>query len=367
MADPRVANLARVIVDYSIAVKPGDTVAIQSSTLAEPLLKELYARILQAGGHPWMMTGLPGLDELFYKYASDEQIQFIHKPHAIISETYDCRISLIAESNTKALSGVSPEKTVLRQKATAPLLKTMLKRSAAKDFRWTVAPFPTNALAQDADMSLSDYEDFVYSACVPDMNDPVGYWQRFSKNQQRIVDWLNTKKDVHVVGPDTDLRLSIAGRHWENCDGHYNMPDGEVFTGPVEDSIEGHVYFSYPAIEMGREVTGIHLWFEKGRVVKATAEKNEEFLLQTIATDEGSHYVGEFAIGTNEGITQFTREILFDEKINGSFHMALGAGYPETGSHNDSGIHWDMVCDLRNGGEITMDGELMYKNGKFII
>jgi aminopeptidase len=282
-------------------------------------------------------------------------------------ETYDVRISIIADSNTRALSNIDPDKIVMREKAQTGIMKTFMRRSAAKELRWTVAPFPTNAFAQDAEMSLSEYEDFVYGACLPDINDPVGYWQNFSTRQEKIVDWLKGRKSVHVTGPETDLRLSIEGRTFVNCDGHFNMPDGEIFTGPVEDSIEGTVYFSYPAIYRGREVTGVRLWFEHGRVVRASADKNEDFLLRTLDTDAGSRFIGEFAIGTSKGITHFSREILFDEKIGGSFHMALGAGYPETGSKNESAIHWDMICDLRQGGEILVDGEPFYRNGDFII
>jgi aminopeptidase len=216
-------------------------------------------------------------------------------------------------------------------------------------------------------MSLSEYEDFVYGACLPDIDDPIGYWQSFSVRQQKIVDWLEGKKRIHVTGPETDLTLSIEGRKFVNCDGRNNMPDGEVFTGPVEDSMQGHVYFSYPAIYNDREVTGVRLWFENGKVIRASAEKNEQFLIKTLDTDEGARQVGEFAIGTNEGITKFTHQILFDEKINGSFHIALGTGFPETGSYNESSIHWDMVCDLRQGGQITVDNELLYKDGKFVI
>ena len=216
-------------------------------------------------------------------------------------------------------------------------------------------------------MSLSEYEDFVYGACMPDLDDPAGHWRRFSARQQRIVDWLQGRERVHVTGPETDLRLNIAGRTFINSDGKHNMPSGEVFTGPVEDSVEGHVCFSYPAIHQGREVTGVRLWFEKGKVVQTTAVKNEDFLLQTLDTDEGARYVGEFAIGTNKGITRFTRQILFDEKIGGSFHLALGAGYPETGSKNQSAIHWDMICDMRQGGEIRVDNELLFKDGEFAI
>jgi aminopeptidase len=247
------------------------------------------------------------------------------------------------------------------------IMQTYMKRAAMGELRWVSTLFPTQAYAQDAGMSLSDYEDIVYGACMPDMDDPAGHWRRFSAWQQKIVDWLKRKSEVHVIGPETDLRLSVAGRTFINSDGKHNMPSGEVFTGPVEDSVEGHVLFSYPAIYRGREVRGIRLQFEGGKVVGASAEANQELLLQTLDTDEGSRYVGEFAIGTNEGITQFTRQILFDEKINGSFHMALGSGYPETGSVNQSAIHWDMVCDMRQGGEIWVDGELLYKDGAFAI
>lgn len=314
-----------------------------------------------------MIVTLNETDELLFRYGSDEQLRHIPEPLKLITEKYDVRISIWGEENTKALSGVDPARMVIRHQARTELMKTFMRRSASGEFRWTVALFPTNAFAQDAEMSLSAYEDFVYGACLPDIEDPVGYWQRFSVRQQKIVDWLNGKEQVRIVGPETDLRLSIAGRLFINCDGRYNMPDGEVFTGPLEDSVEGHVYFSYPAIYEGREVSGIRLWFKDGQVVKASAEKNENFLLKMLDTDDGSRRVGEFAIGTNEGITRFTRQILFDEKINGSFHMALGAGYPETGSKNESAIHWDMICDLRSGGEIWVDNELLYKDGKFVI
>ncbi len=360
-------KLADLLVNYSVAVRPGDRVLIEGASLAEPLLKAVYARVLQAGGHPLMNAAPAGMEELLFRYASDEQLQYIHQPRKLITETYEVRISIGGENNTRSLTNVDPSKMVLREKAHTELMKIFMKRSAAGELRWTFALFPTNAYAQDAEMSLSEYEDFAYGACLPDMNDPVGYWRRFSEQQQKIVDWLKGKEQVHVIGPETDLLLSIAGRAFINCDGRYNMPDGEIFTGPVEDSIEGHAYFSYPAIEGGREVVGVRLRFEHGRVVKASAEKNEEFLLKTLDTDEGSRRVGEFAIGTNEGITRATRQILFDEKINGSFHMALGAGYPETGSKNESAVHWDLVSDLRHGGEIHVDGELLYKNGQFVI
>jgi aminopeptidase len=367
MQDVRLEKLADLLVNYSVKVREGDKVAIAGENIATPLINALYARVLQAGGHPLLAPRSTDTMELLYKYGSKEQIEFVHESQRIITEKYDVRITILGCENSKSLSRVPTEKSVWYDKSRSDLMKTMMRRSATGEFRWVVAPYPTAAMAQDAEMSLSDYEDFVYKACMPDLNDPVGYWMKVSKEQQRIVEWLKGKEKVHVIGKETDLHLNISGRDFINCNGKNNMPDGEVFTGPVENSANGQVYFSYPAIEAGREVTGIRLWFKDGKVIKATAEKNEEFLLKTLDTDEGSRYLGEFAIGTNEGIQQFTREILFDEKIGGSFHMALGAGYPETGSKNESAIHWDMVCDLRQGGEIWVDGQLLYRNGKFVI
>jgi aminopeptidase len=367
MSDIRVEKLADLMVNYSVAVKPGDKVVIQGDTTGEPLIKAVYAKVLQAGGHPLTLITIPGMEEMMYKLGNDEQLKHVPEPYKQVMSTYDARIYVLSEANTKSLSSVDPAKSVVRAQSRSELMKIMMKRSASGELRWVLGPYPTNASAQDAEMSLTEYEDFVYGACLPDIDDPIGYWKRFSAWQQKIVNWLKGKKTIQVIGKETDLHLSIAGRNFENCDGKMNIPDGEVFTGPVEDSMEGNVYFSYPAIYGGREVTGVRLTFEKGIVVKATAEKNQEFLIKTIATDDGSKRVGEFAIGTNEGIKQFTREILFDEKIGGSFHMALGSGYPETGSTNESAIHWDMVCDLRDGGEIRVDDTLFYKNGKFVI
>ncbi len=366
MTDIRIEKLADLLVNYSVEVKKGDNVVIVGNTLSEPLVKEVYARVLQAGGNPLLMIQPRGAEEIYYKYASEEQLQHVPPPEKLIVETYDARFVIWGIENTKALTSVDPAMTVLHSRSRLDLMKTSLRREASGELRWVLALYPTNAPAQDAEMSLSEYEDFVYRACMPDMDDPIGYWQRFSARQQKFVDWMEGKKRIHVIAPETDLSLSVEGRKFINCDGKENMPDGEVFTGPVEDSVEGHVCFSYPAIYNGREVNGVRLWFDKGKVVEASAEKNEKFLLETLDTDEGSRYVGEFAIGTNEGITRFTRQTLFDEKISGSFHMALGTSLPESGGCNESAIHWDMVCDLRRGGEIWVDDQLLYKNGKFI-
>lgn len=367
MQDPRVEKLANVLVNYSVAVQPGDRVVIQGETSSAPLLKAVYEHILQAGGHPLLIANVPGIEESLYHYATDEQLAFIPEPMKLIIETYDARISIRGTENTKLLSNVDPAKIALRNQSQMELMETFMKRAATGDLRWVGSLFPTNAHAQDAEMSLREYEDFVYGACLPDMDDPVGAWQRFSAWQQKIVTWLEGKDHVHIVAPETDLHLSIAGRTFINSDGKHNMPSGEVFTGPVEDSVEGHVYFSYPAIYQGREVAGVRLWIENGKVVKATAEKNEAFLRQMLDTDEGARYFGEFAIGTNKGINRFTKQILFDEKINNSFHMALGRSYPETGGQNVSAIHWDLICDMSGGGEIRVDDALLYRDGDFVI
>ena len=367
MPDPRVEKLAQVLVNYSIGVKPGDKVIVQGGAVASPLLKAVATEVIKAGGHPLTLAQIPGIPEAMYRHGSDEQIRHIPEPMKLVFETYDAAISLMSSVNTKAMTTVPPEKIALSQQAQSELFGTIMKRTAEGDFRWVGTLYPTNAYAQDAEMNLDEYADFVYSACLPDLDDPIGYWKGVEAKQRKIVEWLDQKSALRVEGPDVELRMSIAGRTFVNCCGERNMPDGEVFTGPVEDSVEGHVRFSYPTTYQGRRLEGVHLWFEKGKVVKATADKGEDFLLKTIDTDEGARFVGEFAIGTNEGITKATGNTLFDEKINGSFHMALGRGMPETGSVNQSGIHWDMICDLSQGGKIWADDELFYENGESVI
>jgi aminopeptidase len=216
-------------------------------------------------------------------------------------------------------------------------------------------------------MSLREYEEFVYSAGLLDDPDPVARWREFAAKQQKLVDWLKGKKTVRVTGPHCNVTVGIEGRTFINADGTKNFPDGEIFTGPQEDVTEGYVEFTYPAIYQGREVEGITLTFEKGRVVKASAKKGEDFLHKMLDTDAGARVLGEFAIGTNTGIKKFTRNILFDEKLGGTIHMAVGASYPDTGGQNKSAIHWDMICDMHGGGEITVDGVPFYRDGEFLI
>jgi aminopeptidase len=348
-------------------VRAGDHVAISGSPAAAPLITATYREVLRAGGYPYSFVALPGLDTLLYAEASDDQLTHVSRVDAMVRNEFDGLIAIRSETNTRALSGVDPARQALRQRAYAPLMEAFMRRGASGELRWCSTLFPTEAYAQDADMSLADFEDFVYGATYADQDDPVAHWRAMHDTQQRYVDWLKGKRQITVTGPNADLRLSIEGRTFINSDGKHNMPSGEIFTGPVEDSVEGWVRFSYPAVTHGREVDGIELVFEAGRVVKATATKNEAFLLAQLDTDPGARVLGEWAIGTNDRIDRFTKSILFDEKIGGTIHMAVGAGYPETGSTNKSAVHWDMICDMRSGGRIAADDEVFYDSGRFLI
>lgn len=367
MADPRVKKLAELLVNYSVAVQPGEKVVIQGSTQALPLITETYRAVIQAGGHPLVMWEDEIFNEILLKEGNDEQLRYISEPEKLVVETYDCLIGLRGAENTRMLNGVDPKRQQMARIAGTEIMQTFMKRSALGELRWVGTLYPTNAHAQEADMSLTEFEDFVYAACHADKEDPTAEWQKLSKMQQKLVDWLVGKASVVVKGPNVDLTLSIAERTFINSDGKANMPSGEIFTGPVEESVNGWIRYTYPAIYSGREVEGVELRFENGKVVDASAKKNEEFLISVLDTDPGSRYLGEFAIGTNNGINRFTKSILYDEKIGGTIHTAVGNGYPETGSKNKSSVHWDMICDMRDGGQIWVDDELFYDSGKFVI
>jgi aminopeptidase len=307
------------------------------------------------------------LDYIFFAEASDDQLKHVSRVYKMVIEEFDVLIDIRSLSNTRSLSTIDPARQSLRAKAYSDLMKIYMERGASNELRWSMTMFPTQAYAQDAEMSLTEFEDYVYGTTYADVEDPVAEWQKIHDDQQRSVDWLADKKLVEIKGPNVDLTLSVEGRTFINADGTHNMPSGEIFTGPVEDSANGWVRFTYPAVLSGREVDGVELHFEKGKVVKASAKKNEAFLITMLDTDEGSRYLGEFAIGTNQRINRFIKNILFDEKIGGTIHLAVGSGYPETGSKNQSAIHWDMICDMREGGQITIDGELYYQSGEIKI
>ena len=367
MADPRVETVAKILVDYSVDVQPNQLVRISGAPEGAPLILAVYQQVLERGAHPFLEVGLEEAEELLYTCASDAQLDYVPPFRKNMIEQINASIGIWTDVNTKQLTNADPAKQSRRAVAMRPLSDRFLERAAKKELRWTGTLYPTQAFAQDAEMSLREFEDFVYKACLVHEPDPIKAWKKISKEQQRLVDWLNKAREIHVVGPDTDLKLEVISRKWENCDGHENFPDGEIFTGPIEDSVNGHIRYTYPACHFGREVEDVRLQFKDGKVIKATAAKNEEFLLKMLETDEGARYVGEFAFGTNSGIRRFTKNTLFDEKIGGTIHLALGKGYPETGSKNKSAIHWDMVCDLRDGGEVRVDGTLFLKDGKILI
>ena len=367
MADPRVETVAKILVDYSVKVRPNQLVRIDGGPEGAPLILAVYQKVLERGAHPLLRVGLEEAEELFYRYASNAQLDYVAPFEKDIVEQIDASIGIWTDVNTRQLSNADPAKQARRSVARRPLLNRVLERASKKEMRWTGTLYPTNAFAQDAEMSLREFEDFVYKACLVDEPDPIKAWKKISKQQQRVTDWLNKAREIHVVGPDTDLRLKVGGRKWGNCDGHENFPDGEIFAGPIEDSANGHIRYTFPACHYGREVEDVRLTFKDGRVVKAAAAKNEEFLLKMLSTDKGARYLGEFAFGTNYGIQRFTKNTLFDEKIGGTIHLALGTGYPESGSKNRSAIHWDMVCDLRRGGEVYVDKTLFLKDGKILI
>jgi aminopeptidase len=367
MADPRVETLAKILVDYSVELRPNDLVRIDGAPEGTPLILAVYQKVLERGAHPFLLVEPEEAEELFYTYSSDAQIDYVPSFAESITEQIDASIDIWTNVNTRRLTNADPAKRSRRAVARRPIFERFLERLARKELRWTMTLYPTHAFAQDAEMSLREFEDFVYGACLVNEPDPIKAWKRISKEQQHIVRWLNKARKIHVVGPDTDLKLEVTGRKWINCDGRENFPDGEVFTGPIEESVNGHIRYSYPACHFGREVEDIRLQFKDGKVIKATAAKNEEFLLKMLKTDKGARYLGEFSFGTNHGIQRFTRNLLFDEKIGGTIHLAIGAGLPESGSKNRSAIHWDMVCDLRKDGEVRVDGTLFLKDGKILI
>lgn len=367
MADSRVQKFAKVLVEHSARIVPGDRVLIEATTAAEPLVRELYVQILERGGHPHPLISFPGLEESYLLHANDPQLEFVPTFMKLAYDQFESRIRVHSSTNTRGLSNIDPVKLQKRGKAVSTITETQMRRGAEGVFKWVTTLYPTDAYAQDAGMSLKEYEDFVFNAVHANEDDPIAYWNSTAAGQQKAIDFLAGKDIVSLRGPNVDLSLSIKGRKFMNSTGVYNMPDGEIFTGPVEDSVNGWVKFTYPAIYGGVAVEGAELIFNRGRVEQAKAEKNEAYLVKMLESDGGSRYLGEFAIGTNFDINRFTGNILFDEKIGGTIHMALGRGYPETGSKNESSIHWDMICDMRDGSEIVVDGQLLYQNGQFVI
>jgi len=366
MNDPRLSKLAKLLVHYSGAVKKGDFVFISADEVCAPWVAEVTKEAILAGGHVETMISSQSVAEMRLKYSTEEQLK---EPHFImekIMEKADVWFSAWGSRNTKAFNGIQSEKFKFAGQGATSWRKLYMSRMGDRTLRWCGTQFPTQAEAQEAGMSLSEYEDFVYGAGLLDRDDPVAEWKKISEAQERWVKYLNGKSSLHIVSKETDITVNIAGRTWINWDGKVNFPDGEIFTSPVEDSINGHINFSYPGIYMGKEVDDIRLEVKDGKVIRATAKKGEDLLKSLLETDAGASFFGEVAIGTNYGIGKFTRNMLFDEKLGGTVHMAVGDSMPEAGGKNRSSLHWDMLCDMHDGGTIHADGELFYKDGKFI-
>jgi aminopeptidase len=364
--ESRHTRLADVLVGFSTRVADGDLVTIESSTLAEPLIREIYRSVLHAGGYPIPRIAAEGLTENLMLEGRDYQLDWVNPTREADIEQADVRIVVYAPWNTKNVATVEPAREARHHRAYERLRNRYLERASKGELRWVLTVYPTNAYAQDAEMSLVQYEDFVYAACFLDDDDPLSRWQEFAERLQHVADFLSTKKQLRIVADGTDLTVGVGGRVWIPSKGHENFPDGEVFTAPIETEVDGEIRFTYPAVFHAREVNDVRLRFAGGEVVEATAARGQDFLREMIGMDEGANRVGEFAFGLNDAVPIFTRNILFDEKIGGTVHLALGTAYPETGGLNRSALHWDMICDLRSGSEVYADGELVYENGKFL-
>ncbi|WFB37322.1 aminopeptidase [Kiritimatiellota bacterium B12222] len=358
--DIRTQNLARTMAGYCLDAQPREAFAINATTAAAPLVEALYEELLKAGAWPLVRMMPDGAQEAMFRSGQDHHFDESSPVDQAIVGKLAGSASIYSSRNTRSLSGVDPDLQARMAKASRPVKNKLLKK------KWTLTLFPTEAYAQDAEMSLRDFEDFVYSATFSDEDNPVKAWFDLKKKQDKLISKLEGAKEVQIIGPGTDLTMSIEGRTFINSAGTHNMPSGEVFTGPVETSAEGVIAYDFPVVNQGREIDGIRLVFEKGVVVEATATKNQDFLLKMLDMDPGARRLGELGIGTNYRIQKFIKTILFDEKIGGTIHLALGASYTETGGKNKSGLHWDMIKDLRKGGELRIDGKAIQKDGKFL-
>ncbi|MBZ0316708.1 MAG: aminopeptidase [Anaerolineae bacterium] len=361
------SKMAKVLTEYSVPIVEGDIVVIDGPVSSEPLIEALYGAVLERGGNPMVTIGLDNLPELFFRKATDTQMEFLPARIMADVQTMTVYYSIRAHINTKRFSKIDPQRLAHYQKARKSFMDVYNEREAKGDLRWCIAPWPTQSAAQEAEMGYLDYSEFVFSACGLNEADPVTYWQGFRDNQMRLVDWLADKHHAEVRAPGIELSFEFGDRKWISCHGERNFPDGEIYTCPIEDSVNGHVAFNYPTMYGGREINGVQLTFRDGLVVEASAKKGEDYLFSQLDMDDGARRLGEFAIGTNMYIQEFTREILFDEKIGGTIHMALGRAFPRAGGLNQSSIHWDMVHGMRQDAEITVDGNVIYRNGAFVI
>lgn len=361
MRDEVVARWADLLADYCLRLERDETVVISSAIEARPLVEACYKAVVLRGGHPLVRLELPGLHEFFLEHASDTQLNHLSPSSLLEVQGASARIRIAAESDTHSMSRVDPRRQAIFERAREPL------RQAARQHRWTVTQYPTRAYADDARMSLDDYETFVTSAMFLDRPDPAAAWRDLGRRQAGLVEFMSRVGTIRIEADGTDLTLSVAGRGWINSDGRRNMPSGEIFTGPIEESASGPLRCGFPVCRDGRELVGIRLEFHDGRVVAASATQGEDYLLAMLDLDAGARRLGELGLGLNSGIDRFTGSILFDEKIGGTVHLALGQSYPETGGVNASALHWDLIIDTRTNGRITADGQLVMENGSWLV
>ncbi len=357
---------AHLLMDYCLEIKAGENLYIKTTTLAEPLVREVYRQAIKMGANVEVDFSFREKGRIFINEASENQLKHISPFSKMAIETFDAYLVIRAPYNLKETKNVDREKQKVISIANQGLSETYFRRTGNKELKRSLCQYPTLASAQEADMSLEEYQEFVFNACHLYSNDPKSEWLKIRESQQKIVDFLNSKKSIRYKNDKTDIEFSVEDRIWINSDGQSNMPSGEVFTGPVEDSVNGIVHFNYPAIYMGNEVSDITLEVENGKVVKWHAEKGQD-VLDKVMEIEGARFFGEVAIGTNYNIQRATKNILFDEKIGGTIHMAVGQSYSQTGGKNKSAVHWDMITNMKDGGIIYADDQKVYENGNFII
>lgn len=357
---------AQLLTQYSLDLQEGEKLYVKSTTLAEPLVREVYREALKLGAHVEYSLDFDGFSSIFYNHASKQQLEYTNILSKEAMENFDAYLYIRAPYNLREQQNIDQKKIEIKRQAMKSLNKVYFERTGSGDLKRSLCQFPTHANAQEAGMSLEEYSEFIFNACKLNTDNPKKAWEALGQKQQNIVDHLNTCTRIRYVTEGTDIQFSTKGRTWINSDGKANMPSGEVFTAPVEDSVEGHVRFSYPAIYMGHEVEGVELEVVQGEIKSWSAEKGEEFL-DKIFKIPGSRRFGEAAIGTNYDVQKITKNILFDEKIGGSIHMAIGQSYKQCGGQNESSIHWDMITDMKESGQIYADDQLIYEKGKFVV
>ena len=366
MRDLRYDRLAELVLDHSLGLKAGEVLRIEAEAVAAPLILPLHREAIKRGAHAYAALDLAGLNELLVAHGSDEQLEFVSPIELREMDTIDAAISIWSETNTRSFSRADPDRRQRQLAAERQVAIRRRDRVTRGELRWCGTLCPTNAHAQDAEMSLDDYEDFVFRACHVLDDDPVGHWRRIGEQLQARAAELGSVRELHIAGDGTDLTVLVEGRKWRAAHGRQNVPDGEVYTSPVENGINGTIRFAFPAVFSGREMDDVRLRFEHGRVVQADAAGGEAYLKSLLEMDEGASGVGEIAFGLNYEIDRFTRNILFDEKIGGTMHLALGMGFGDLGGLNRSALHLDLICDLRKEGEVRADGDLVWQAGRFL-